>query len=218
MTKRPRFLIIAALLTFLDLAVVVCYGWPVWTTWSGDLWNRGILVLLASLGATSLANVWAQVVPAPNEPPCGRRATDKREVIAASLIAQLWNGRVSDRIELQRCTEQFNRLVEAHNADVEKKLSQKPGTSQQDAEATGSLTRGVRSLADSKGISPVEAEKIEASAPDATAASLQQDNLLLKRRGGCFSVALSWTGWCSPPRSLEGRTPRAPGKVDSHLL
>jgi hypothetical protein len=110
------------------------------------------------------------------------RATDKREVIAASLIAQLWNGRVSDRIELQRCTEQFNRLVEAHNADVEKKLSQKPGTSQQDAEATGSLTRGVRSLADSKGISPVEAEKIEASAPDATAASLQQDNLLLKRR------------------------------------
>jgi hypothetical protein len=29
MTKRPRFLIIAALLTFLDLAMVVCYGWPV---------------------------------------------------------------------------------------------------------------------------------------------------------------------------------------------
>lgn len=63
MTKRPRFLMIAILLTFLDLAVVVCYGWPVWTTWSGDPWSRGILVLLASLGATSLANVWAQVVP-----------------------------------------------------------------------------------------------------------------------------------------------------------
>ena len=87
------------------------------------------------------------------------RATDKREVIAASLIAQLWNGRVSDRIEIERRTQQFNQLVEAHNADVEKNLSQKPGTSQQEAEAAGSLTRGVRSLADGKGISPVEARE-----------------------------------------------------------
>ena len=66
------------------------------------------------------------------------RAADKREVIAASLIAQLWNGRVSDRIEIERRTQQFNQLVEAHNADVEKNLSQKPGPSQQDAEAAGS--------------------------------------------------------------------------------
>jgi hypothetical protein len=110
------------------------------------------------------------------------RAADKREVIAASLIAQLWNGRVSDRIEVERRTQQFNQLVEAHNADVEKNLSQKPSTSQQDAEATGSLTRGVRGLADGKGISPLEAERIEASAPDAIAANLQQNNLLLQRR------------------------------------
>ena len=60
------------------------------------------------------------------------RAADKREVIAASLIAQLWNGRVSDRIEIERRTQQFNQLVEAHNADVEKNLSQKPGTSEQE--------------------------------------------------------------------------------------
>jgi hypothetical protein len=110
------------------------------------------------------------------------RAADKREVIAASLIAQLWNGRVSDRIEIERRTQQFNQLVEAHNADVEKNLSQKPGSSQQDAETAGSLTRGVRSLADGKGISPVEAEKIETAAPDATTASLQQNNILLQRR------------------------------------
>ena len=110
------------------------------------------------------------------------RAADKREVIAASLIAQLWNGRVSDRIEIGRRTQQFNRLVEAHNADVEKNLSQKPGPSQQDAEAAGSLTRGVRNLADSKGISPLEVEKIEASTPDATTASMQQNILLLQRR------------------------------------
>jgi hypothetical protein len=44
------------------------------------------------------------------------------------------------------------------------------------------LTRSVRTLADSKGISPAEAEKIVAGAPDATAASLQQSNLLLQRR------------------------------------
>jgi len=110
------------------------------------------------------------------------RAMDKRELIAASLIAQLWNGRVSDRIEIERRTQQFNQLVEAHNADVEKNLSQKPGSSQQDAETAGSLTRGVRSLADGKGISPVEAEKIETAAPDATTASLQQNNILLQRR------------------------------------
>ena len=110
------------------------------------------------------------------------RAADKREVIAASLIAQLWNGRVSDRIEIERRTQQFNQLVEAHNADVEKNLSQKPSASQQDAEAAGSLTRGVRNLADSKGISPVETEKIEASAPDATTVSMQQNILLLQRR------------------------------------
>ena len=110
------------------------------------------------------------------------RAADKREVIAASLTAQLWNGRVSDRIEIERRTQQFNQLVEAHNADVEKNLSQKPSASQQDAEAAGSLTRSVRNLADSKGISPVEAEKIEASAPDATTASMQQNILLLQRR------------------------------------
>jgi hypothetical protein len=110
------------------------------------------------------------------------RAADKREVIVASLIAQLWNGRVSDRTEIERRTQQFNQLVEAHNTDVEKNLSQKPGPSQQDAEAAGSLTRSVRNLAVSKGITPIEAEKIEASAPDAATASLQQDNLLLQRR------------------------------------
>ena len=74
MKGRRGYLIIAALLTILDLAVVVCHGWPVWTTWSGDLWSRGLSVLLAALGATSLANVWAQVVPAQNFLSGGRSA------------------------------------------------------------------------------------------------------------------------------------------------
>ena len=62
--RRTCYLIIAVLLTVLDGAVVVCYGWPVWTAWSEEIMGRGLLVLLAALGATSLANVWAQVVSA----------------------------------------------------------------------------------------------------------------------------------------------------------
>ena len=67
------------------------------------------------------------------------RAIDKREVIAASLIAQLWNGRVSDRIEIERRTQQFNQLVEAHNADAEAALSHKPKSSEQEADTNGKL-------------------------------------------------------------------------------
>ena len=110
------------------------------------------------------------------------RAMNKREVIAASLIAQLWNGRVSDRVEIERRTKQFNQLVEAHNAEAEAALSRKTGLSEQESGPNGSLTRSVRALADSKGISPAEAEKIAATAPDATRAGFEQSNLLLQRR------------------------------------
>jgi hypothetical protein len=64
MNARTWYLVTAILLTALDLAEVVFQGWPVWTTRSSDPWNRGIFILLASLGATSLTNVWAQVVAA----------------------------------------------------------------------------------------------------------------------------------------------------------
>ena len=36
--------------------------------------------------------------------------------------------------------------------------------------------------------------------------------------GDCLEAAVSRTGRCAPIRSLEGGTPRTPGKVDSHLL
>lgn len=110
------------------------------------------------------------------------RAADKREVIAVSLIAQLWNGRVSDRVELERCTGQFNQLVETHNVEVERSLSQKSTSSEREAEVAEKLTRNVRNLADGRGISPAEAEKIAAAATDSNAASLEQSNLLLQRR------------------------------------
>ena len=110
------------------------------------------------------------------------RAMDNRELIAASLIAQLWNGRVSDRIEIEHRTQQFNQLAEAHNTEAEAALSRKSRPSEQETDTNGSLTRSVRTLSDSKGISPAEAEKIAAAASDATAASTQQTNLLLQRR------------------------------------
>jgi hypothetical protein len=110
------------------------------------------------------------------------RAKDKRELITASLIAQLWNGRVSDRVEIERRTRHFNQLVEVHNVEAEEALSGKSRPSEQESDANGSLTRSVRILADSKGITPAEAEKAAAIAPDATAATQQQSNLLLQRR------------------------------------
>ena len=39
-----------------------------------------------------------------------------------------------------------------------------------------------------------------------------------KRPRDCIEAAVSRTGWCAPIRSLEGGTPRTPGKIDSHLL
>lgn len=44
------------------------------------------------------------------------RTQDKREIIAATLIAQLWNGRVVDRKEIVRRTAMYNALVEAKNS------------------------------------------------------------------------------------------------------
>lgn len=54
---------------------------------------------------------------------------DKREIIAANLIAQLWNGRVIDRREIVRRTALYNTLVETTNAGLNqvKASSEKDG-------------------------------------------------------------------------------------------
>ena len=44
------------------------------------------------------------------------RTQDKREIIAANLISQLWNGRVIDRREVVRRTGMYNALVETKNS------------------------------------------------------------------------------------------------------
>jgi hypothetical protein len=50
------------------------------------------------------------------------RAAEKKEVICVTLITQLWNGRVSDLIEIDRRTNQYNGLAERNNLEVERGL------------------------------------------------------------------------------------------------
>ena len=118
------------------------------------------------------------------------RSAEKREVIVAFLVAELWNGRISDRIELERRTDDFNRLVAKHNSEVEKALSSKETFTEREKEAADNLDRGVRRVtakaakANATEIS-VEASTIDAvptSATDSSAASLKQSNLLLQRQ------------------------------------
>lgn len=109
------------------------------------------------------------------------RAMDKRELIAASLIAQLWNGRVSDRIEIERRTEQFNHLVATHNADVEQSLAQRASSSERENDKPSNLARSVRDLADA---TVSRGTPSDPSGPQATGAPAvdQQNVLLLQRR------------------------------------
>ena len=55
------------------------------------------------------------------------RVSDKKERIASALIAQLWNGRVSDKIEIERRTAEHNLLVDKHNQVVEQSFAATPG-------------------------------------------------------------------------------------------
>jgi hypothetical protein len=120
------------------------------------------------------------------------RAADKKEITAATLIAQLWNGRVSDRIDIERRTEQYNSLVDEHNAVVERELMARsqPAPSE-DSDATD-LKRSVENL-DTRakaGTLPALAESTiypvgcpsNTSMPATEALSQQQRTVLLERR------------------------------------
>ena len=121
------------------------------------------------------------------------RSAAKKELVAATIIAELWNGRVSDRIEIVSRTEQFNRLVEQHNQEAERLLSAAPKASEQEQEAAAGVIKGVSQSGYSglpvassatKGAFPaprVTEPAVVESANDGTA-RLQQSNLLLQRR------------------------------------
>jgi hypothetical protein len=75
------------------------------------------------------------------------RSAAKKEIVAATIIAELWNGRVSDRIEILRRTEQFNQLAERHNAEIESALMAKQLPNQAAEPETTDLKDTVHALA-----------------------------------------------------------------------
>jgi hypothetical protein len=80
--ERKTYFTIALLLTILDAVVVLRYGGAIWTGWSGVVWIRLRMLLLAALSATSLANVWAQAIYG-----LDRARNGKRSAPALSLAA-----------------------------------------------------------------------------------------------------------------------------------
>jgi hypothetical protein len=120
------------------------------------------------------------------------RAADKKEIIAATLIAQLWNGRVSDRAEIERRAEQFNNLVDEHNAVVERELTTNAPEADRETPPAANLNRTVGEITDAArpenrtaprtSFEPVPPGAKEAVATGNEVVRLQQDNLLLEHR------------------------------------
>lgn len=119
------------------------------------------------------------------------RATDKKEVICAALIAQLWNGRVSDKTEIERRTGQYNSLVESHNADVERALMNQSPSPTAENQVASKLQRTVEELTEKPAaeIGPdrhtphrVASGNVSAKPSGANPVGLEQHNLLLQRR------------------------------------
>ena len=120
------------------------------------------------------------------------RSADKKEIIAATLIAQLWNGRVSDRTEIERRAEQFNNLVDEHNAVVERELTTNAPEADRETPPAANLNRTVGEITDAArpenrtaprtSFEPVPPGAKEAVATGNEVVRLQQDNLLLEHR------------------------------------
>ena len=62
MKGRTGYFMIAVLLTIPSAAVTVHSGVAIWKAWPEDIWDCEFLVLLASLGISSLVNVWVQAI------------------------------------------------------------------------------------------------------------------------------------------------------------
>jgi hypothetical protein len=120
------------------------------------------------------------------------RTADKKEITAATLIAQLWNGRVSDRIEIERRTEQYNNLVDEHNAVVERELMTKAPEADSETKPATSLNRTVGEITDAlrpenrsaprTSFEPMPSGAKEAAATGIEVVRLQQENVLLEHR------------------------------------
>jgi hypothetical protein len=120
------------------------------------------------------------------------RSAAKKEIVAATIIAELWNGRVSDKIEIVRRTQQFNQLVELQNQETERLLSAGPKTSEHEQDAAESITKNGQngysgssaagSAAKSTSPAPRATESAAVGNANDGTARLQQSNLMLQRR------------------------------------
>jgi hypothetical protein len=116
------------------------------------------------------------------------RSQYKRELIAATLMTQLWNGRVSDLLEIEKRTNDYNKLVDLHNAEVERGLMSKPEAVSSSERAESKTRRSVNSLAErsttvadtQRQVPPIELEPAVSTVPPAEVgpANLQQKVLL----------------------------------------
>jgi hypothetical protein len=74
------------------------------------------------------------------------RAAEKKEVVCVTLITQLWNGRVSDLIEIERRTNQYNALAERNNLEVERGLMSSTKAPETDETSSSKIKRTVEKL------------------------------------------------------------------------
>jgi hypothetical protein len=85
---RTGYFMIAILLTILNVFVTVYYGLAIWKARPEDIWDRGLLVLLAALGATLLVNVWVQAVLGSGVSLCSRTIDCERSTTPISAEAR----------------------------------------------------------------------------------------------------------------------------------
>ncbi len=119
------------------------------------------------------------------------RSIEKKELIAASLITELWNGRVSDHAEIARRTNEYNLLVEKHNAALALAASQAAEKSASESRADVRTQRKVERLiegprtaatTEQTASGSVGPRKLAAVRDTASAPDLGQQALLLERR------------------------------------
>jgi hypothetical protein len=117
-----------------------------------------------------------------------RRGAWKKDLITATLLTELWNGRISDRTEIGRRTTQYNQLVDMHNAEVERGLTSRSEPTTPTERMDSKAQRNVNKLVEKP--APIPQATRNPTAPDAATpaapvppveagpASLQQKVLL----------------------------------------
>lgn len=115
------------------------------------------------------------------------RAEDKKEFLVASLITELWNGRVSDRIEIDRRTVQYNTLVAQRNAELEISLDRERETPTHEVTVDSRTHKKIDRLigsarSESRRPGPAKERGSEVFLGTPTSSDHQQQNLLLERR------------------------------------